>query len=231
MDKKLELSLNEEMLMWTSYRYCIGRKTYVNSLASYMAKKYYPLMSSPQRQNAAFDIRRTIGDCLQFNHPAFKYDGTVSDDERNYLVDLVMWLNENVTKTEDLYNIEKVVCYKEGYGEKYEKKYDTYRHDRDWKHIYDDDINNLIIWESLASLMDDKKHRVITVKNNDKMETMECFETIEKQSVPVENKPGYYQDVNWKWKKCYKPVEWFLKHGEYCASLNEENIVSIENLY
>ena len=66
MIKKPELSLDEEMLMWTSYRYCIGRKTYVNSLASYMAKKYYPLMSASQRQNAAFDIRRTIGDCLQF---------------------------------------------------------------------------------------------------------------------------------------------------------------------
>ena len=27
-------SMDEEMLMWTSYRYCIGRKTYVSSLAN-----------------------------------------------------------------------------------------------------------------------------------------------------------------------------------------------------
>ena len=230
MSKKTELSLDEEMLMWTSYRYCIGRKTYVNSLASYMAKKYYPLMSESQRQKAAFDIRRTIGDCLQFTHPAFKYDGTISDNERNYLVDLTMWLNTNITKTEDLHNIEKIICYKEGYNEKYEKKYDVYRHDREWKHIYDHDIDDLIVWESLASLMDVKKHKMITVKNNDKTEAIECFETIEKQVTPIEGEPGYYQNVNWRWQKCYKPVEWFLKYGEYCASLNEENVIKIEDL-
>ena len=47
MEKKL--SLDDEMIFWTSYRYCIGRHTYVTSLADYMAKKYWDLLSDGQR--------------------------------------------------------------------------------------------------------------------------------------------------------------------------------------
>ena len=47
--KKTQLSLDEEMLFWTSYRYCIGRHTYVNSLAEYMAKKYDGDLNNPNK--------------------------------------------------------------------------------------------------------------------------------------------------------------------------------------
>ena len=39
--KKNKCSMFEEMLMWTSYRYCIGRHTYVTSMAGEMAQNYY----------------------------------------------------------------------------------------------------------------------------------------------------------------------------------------------
>ena len=52
------ITLDEEMLMWTSYRYCIGRQTYVTSLAPYIGKKYYPLMNDSQAQHTAEDIRK-----------------------------------------------------------------------------------------------------------------------------------------------------------------------------
>ena len=85
-EKEKELcSLDEEMLLWTSYRYCIGRKTYVSSLAGYMAKKYYPILSKNGLENNAFDIRRCILDNLQFSPFNFQYEGTVPTKERKPL--------------------------------------------------------------------------------------------------------------------------------------------------
>lgn len=228
--KNEELSLDEEMLMWTSYRYCIGRKTYVSSLAPYIGKKYYALLNNEQRERTAIDIRERIADCLRFDHPGFEYEGTVDRDERNPLVDFVMWLNDNVNSSKDLYNIEKVICYKDGYGKKYDKKYDTLTRTKEWTHIYESDINSLCVWETLASLMDIKKHKNITINFNGEIKTIECFETIEKQIKPINDKEDVYQRVEWKWRKCYKSVESYLKNGEYCGSLNEEYIVKIEDI-
>ena len=56
-----------------------------------------------------------------------------------------------------LYNVEKIVCYKEGYGDKHEKKYDVVKREREWTHIYESDFDNLFVWEDLASLFDKKK--------------------------------------------------------------------------
>ena len=225
-----ELSLDEEMLMWTSYRYCIGRKTYVSSLAPYIGKKYYPLMSDNQRERTAIDIRERIYDCLRFGHPAFEYEGTVDVNERNSLIDLVTWINSNINDTKDLYNIAKIVCYKDGYGEKYDKKYDVLTRKKEWTHIYESDIHDFFAWEELASLMDIKKHKNITVNFNGEVKTIECFETFEKQIEPIEDKEGFYKEVKWKWKKCYKSVERYLENNYNCGSLNEEYIVKIENI-
>ena len=66
-------SMDEEMLMWTSYRYCIGRKTYVSSLASYIAKKYYPILSEQRMLFTAQDIRNEIEDHFNWNSINFYY--------------------------------------------------------------------------------------------------------------------------------------------------------------
>lgn len=228
-NKKEELSLDEEMLMWTSYRYCIGRRTYVSSLASYIGKKYYPLMNDSQRERAAIDIRDRIADCLRFNKPGFEYDGTISREERIPLVDFVMWLNSHVSDTKDLYNVEKVVCFKDGYGDRCEKRYDVYTRGNEWVHIYESDVENLVVWETLASLMDVKRHKNVTIKFNEEIKTIKCFETIEKQVAPINGEEGYYRCVDWKWKKCYKSVESYLTDGEHCGSLNEKYIIKIED--
>lgn len=228
-NKKEELSLDEEMLMWTSYRYCIGRKTYVSSLAPYIGKKYYPLMNDGQRERTAIDIRERISDCLRFCKPAFEYDGTIDRDERIPLVDFVMWLNSHVSDTKDLYNIEKIVCYKDGYGEKYEKRYDVHTRSKEWTHIFESDIEDFLIWETLASLMDVKRHKNVTVNFNGEIKTIKCFETVEKQIEPIEDKEGYYRRVEWKWRKCYKSIDSYLNDGEHCGSLNEKYIIKIED--
>jgi hypothetical protein len=227
MDTTKRLSVDEEMLMWTSYRYCIGRKTYVNSLASYIGRKYYHLMSDDQCEHAANDIRECIADCLRYGHPAFEYDGTIPHTERNVIVDYTNWLNEHVSTPEDLYHISKVICYKDGYNDKYPKKYDVHRNDREWKHVYDDDIDNLLVWEMLASLFNKKKHKMVTISINGEEQTFECFEIIEKATIPCEDNPHYLKNVAWGWKVSYMPVERFLERGEYGASLNDEYIINV----
>lgn len=228
-NKKQELSLDEEMLMWTSYRYCIGRKTYVNSLASYIGKKYYPLLSDAQAEHTANDIRNCIGDCLHFSHPSFFYDGTVSNEERNPLSDYVTWISNNVKNKEDLYYIDKLVCYKDGYGDKYEKKIDVVRKEREWTHIYESDFSDLFVWEDLASLFDRKNHKLITTNFNGEEKTIECFKSWTHVKKEIENQPGYYMSVEWKWVPCWKSVEGYLTSGEYCGILNDEYIVDIKN--
>ena len=59
--KKVEhCSLFEEMLMWTSYRYCIGRHTYVVTMAYDIAQHYYNKLTDEQKEHAADDIRQQI---------------------------------------------------------------------------------------------------------------------------------------------------------------------------
>lgn len=227
---KKELSIDEEMLMWCAYRYAIGRRTYVSALAPYIGKTYYDKLSDNRLEFTALDIRRSIGDCLRFGHPGFEYEGTVSDNERNPLSDYVLWITNNVSTKEDLYNVEKIVCYKKGYGDKYEKEYDVVKREREWTHIYESDFDNLFVWEDLASLFDKKNHKIVTVNYNNEVKEIECFESWRQVTEPIKDQPGCVRSVAWKYERCYKSVESYLKDGEYCGSLNPEYIVSIRNL-
>lgn len=227
---KKELSMDEEMMMWCAYRYAIGRKTYVSALAPYIGKTYYNKLSDDRREFTALDIRRRIEECLRFAHPGFEYEGSVSDNERNPLSDYVSWITNNVTSKEDLYNIEKIVCYKDGYGEQYEKKYDVVKHERKWTYIYESDFENLFVWEDLASLFDKKNHKIVTVKYNNKIQEIECFESWAHVTEPVKDQPGYVRSVEWKYEKCYKSVESYLDEGEYCGAIYPDYIVSVRNV-
>lgn len=229
-NKEKELSLDEEMLMWTSYRYCIGRKTYVNSLASYIGKKYYNLLSDKQAEHTANDIRSQIEECLRFNHPSFVYEGSVMREERNPLSDYIKWITDNVNQKEDLYNIKQITCYKDSYGANYEKKFDVVRQEREWTYVYESDFSDLFVWEDLASLMDKKKHKLITVEIDGKTETIECFQSWSHVLEEIKEQPGYYKSVQWKWTPCWKSVENYLTYGEHCGCLREEYIVEIKDI-
>ena len=66
MTKKNQCTLFEEMLMWTSYRYCIGRKTYVSTMAHEMAQYFYDRLPDMRMEQTVEDIRREIYDKLRF---------------------------------------------------------------------------------------------------------------------------------------------------------------------
>ena len=63
----------ERMLMWTSYRYCIGRHTYVVTMADEMAEHYYSRLDDAEKLHTAIDIRREIMTHLSYTLP-FDFD-------------------------------------------------------------------------------------------------------------------------------------------------------------
>lgn len=227
--QKETLSLDEEMLMWTSYRYCIGRKSYVNSLASYIGKKYYHLLSDERAEITAQDIRRCISDTLHFGAITFTYEGSVSEKERDALSDFLIWLTENVTDSKDLHNIDTITCYKDSYKADAPKKYFTTKTHRLHLDAYEHDFSDLIVWHTLSSLFDKKNHKILTVNYNGEEKKVEAFECWCKKIAPIENEPNYYRAVPWKYTKAYITVEAYLNKGEHAPYVNEEYIIKIED--
>ena len=219
-------SMDEEMLMWTSYRYCIGRHTYVSSLAPYIGQKYYNILSDDRLEFTAKDIRDCIKDALGFRF--FEYDWSIRR-ERKPLDDFFNWVNSNIYSDNDWKGIHSIVCYeKDG-----EILYDVNRGMRNTLEKHECDFSDLIIWETLASFFDKKNYKRVTVEYNGVKENIICFETWTKVLKPTKKTDGimhYYEPIPWKYKKCLKSVDEYLRKGERAGTLNEEYILSIENL-
>lgn len=94
-------SLFEEMLMWTSYRYCIGRHTYVTSLAGEIAQHYYNRLSDERMEFTAADIRKEISDKLQWLPFNFKIHRMYDSDPFNPLDALLTFIQKNSIDTID----------------------------------------------------------------------------------------------------------------------------------
>lgn len=225
--KKQQCSLDEEMLMWTSYRYCIGRKSYVNTLAPYIGQKYYPILSEERREFTALDIRRSISDCLRLNTPSFEYEYSVCEKERNAVADYLTWLNENIKDSKDLANVKKITCYKDSYKKDAPKLIEVTTSSRSHRECYESDFSDLLIWEELASLFDKPRHKWITVNYNGKKECIECFEVWRKTYEPISE--GLFKPVAWKYEKEWKSVKHYLERGQQAGCLNKKFITKIED--
>lgn len=229
MKKEQGLSLDEEMLMWCAYRYCIGRQTYVTSLAHYIGKKYYPLMNDDKAQHTAIDIRNCIADVLNHGTLTFQYDGTVMGEERDALSDLLFWLNDNVESGKDLVGIDTIECYKDDYKAESPKKFFVTKKSHYELPKYEHDFSDLLGWHKLSSLFDRKNHVNVLVNYEGKEEWIECFSSWRKTC--VKEKDGqYYRSLPWKYERVYIGVENYLKRGEYAGYLNEDYIVRIEKI-
>lgn len=229
MEKEQRLSLDEEMLMWTSYRYCIGRQTYVTSLAPYIGRKYYQLMSDSQAQHTTEDIRNCIADVLNHGTLTFQYDGTVSRDERDSLSDFLTWINDNVVSEKDLIGIDTIECFKENYKQGSTKQFFVTKMNHHELQKYETDFSDLLEWYKLSSLFDRKSHVNVLVNYNGKEEWIECFYSWRKTCVKDNDGP-FYRQVPWKYEKVLYGVDHYLSRGLYAGSLNEEYIVKIENI-
>lgn len=222
------LSLDEEMLMWTSYRYCIGRQTYVTSLAPYIGRKYYPLMNDEKSQHTAEDIRKCIADTLNHGTLTFKYDGTVARDERDALGDFLTWINNNVVSEKDLIGIDTIECFKENYKQGSTKQFFVTKMNHHELQKYETDFADLLEWHKLSSLFDRKNHVNVLVNYDGNEEWIECFYSWRKTCVK-ENDGPYYRQVPWQYEKALYGVDNYLTIGEYAGSLNEDYILKIES--
>ncbi|MCF0114070.1 MAG: hypothetical protein HUJ56_01865 [Erysipelotrichaceae bacterium] len=222
-------SIDEEMLMWTSYRYAIGRKTYVSSLASYMAHKYYPILTKQRLEFSAQDIRSCITDVLHCGFADFRYDGSVSYEEREGLPDLLRWINDNVNKDEDLIGINSIWVYKDGYSKDHPKLYRVCRETPARMRSFFDDYHDLLLWNDLASCFDVRNHKMLTFPNGNQER---CFESWiqDNEFVKEENGYKYYQPVKFRYKMVYRSVEDFVARGERCGLIYPEDAISIDNV-
>lgn len=226
--KKQEISIDEEMLIWTSYRYCIGRKTYVSTLAPYIGKKYYDLLSDERLDFMARDIRSCIYDQLRFNIVSFHYEGSVFEKERNALDDFLTWINENITKDSDWLGIKEIICYKDSYSDDAPKKFEIRKSDRVTLKPFQSDFEDLLIWEKLASLFDKKNYKKVLIEFNGKEEEILCFEVWQRDLEETEEQ-GVYLYKEWKYRKVLISVENYAKNGERAGYLDPKYIKSIKN--
>ena len=226
--KKQEISIDEEMLIWTSYRYCIGRKTYVSTLAPYIAKKYYDLLSDERLDFMARDIRSCIYDQLRFNTVSFKYEGSGFEKERNALGDFLTWINENIKKDSDWASIKEIICYKDSYSEDAPKKFEIRKSDRVTLKPFQSDFDDLLTWEKLASFFDKKNYKKVLIKFNGKEEEILCFEVWQRDLEETE-KQGVYLYKEWKYRKVLISVENYIEKGEGAGYLYPKYIKSVKN--
>ena len=220
-----QCSLFEEMLMWTSYRYCIGRHTYVTSLAGEMAQHYYNRFSDERMEFTATDIRREIYDKLQWLPFNFNINRMYDSDSFNPLDVLLTFIQKNNIDTiDELYKYSSIE-YDAHNGEYMcEIKKPTIK-----SYFSSSDIEDLIPWENLAACFDKKNHKIVTTEYEGKTETHRCFKSWKKVSVPCEDKPGYYRTSELGWTPIWIVVDDYLKTGNTNRYLIDEFITKVED--
>ena len=224
--EKEQCSLFEEMLMWTSYRYCIGRHTYVTSLAGEMAQHYYNRLSDERMEFTARDIRREIYDKLQWLPFNFKIHRVYDSDPLNPLDALLTFIQKNNIDTIDsLYKYANL---------RYDAHIDEYKFEIKNPTIKSyfsiSDIEDLIPWENLAACFDKKNHKIVTTEYDGKIETHRCFKSWKRVSVPCEDKPGYYNVSEFGWIPIWVVVDEYLKTGNTNRYLADEFITKVEDI-
>ena len=213
----------ERMLMWTSYRYCIGRHTYVVTMADEMAEHYYSRLDDEEKLNTAIDIRREILTHLRYTLPFdFDIDSYATERELNPLKTL-MWFfeREGVKSVKDLYGYSYV-----GYDAR-DNEFDVRKcepNERRRFSIYD--IEDLIPWERLASCFDVSQHCIVTMKDG---QQVRAFTSWERNVIPTEEK-GYYRNADFGWHEVLVPLAEYVK-GNAQLRINEALVTKIDYEY
>lgn len=218
--------LFEEMLMWTSYRYCIGRKSYVSSMAGDIASHYYGRLSDERLEFTANDIRQEIFDRLRFLPFGFNIHRTYNSDKFNP-IDVLF----NFIEIEKIDSIDKFaeycdVEYDSHAGEyRFEKKIPTIK-----SYFSESDISDLLEWETLASCFDKKNHKIAVCEIDGGIEEIECFKAWIRKTVQIEDNPGYYRYVGFGWKPVWIPLKNYLEAPHLKTYMNEDSIKELKDM-
>ena len=223
--KQRKCSIDEEMLMWTSYRYCIGRKTYVNTLANYIASHYYHILSDERKQFTSKDIKDCINQVLSLSTPSLRYNGNVSYDNRDGLDDLIKYLNENVNEEKDLIGIQSIEVIQKSYTNP-EKYYETSPLNRN-RTILDFDLQDLLIWYNLAQCFNIKDYKKVWYKTDSDEASVLCFKTW--MNKYIESEEGFHYRSRFKYEERYIPVNDYLSNPSIIRYINPESILKIED--
>ena len=213
----------ERMLMWTSYRYCIGRHSYVVTMADEMAEHYYHRLGYAEKLHTAIDIRREILTQIRLALPFdFDIDAYAPERELNPLKTLMRFFErEGVKSIKDLYGYSYV-----GYDAR-ENEFDVRKCEPKTIQILQPyDIEDLIPWERLASCFDVSRHCLVTMKDG---QQVRAFTSWERNVVPAEEK-GYWRSADFGWHDVLVPLDEFLK-GRSNLTINEDLIAEIYNDY
>lgn len=201
-----------EDLLWTSYRYCIGRHSYVCSYAFNMADYFYDRLSDDHKIHYAKDIRDCIAECLERSSFNFTYDWTVPN--KRPLEDFIECLNS----LEDVSNITHIEAYIED-GKMNYSICRTSSHPDMW------DIIDLLPWMDLASLFDVSNHKLVTCDNGETIRVYESYvqrrEECEESGNLVFGKP-----IAWKYDKVYRPVNDKLSN----ITINPKHIINVQSI-
>ena len=213
----------ERMLMWTSYRYCIGRHTYVVTMADEMAEHYYHRLDDAEKLHTAMDIRREIMTQLRLVLPFdFDIDAYAPDRGLNPLKTLMRFFErEGVKSIKELYNY-----YYVGYDAR-ENEFDVRKCEpKPMQILQPYNIEDLIPWERLASCFDVSRHCLVTMKGG---QQVRAFTSWERNTIPAEGK-GYWRSADFGWHEVLVPLDEYIK-GRSNLTINEDLIAEIYNDY
>lgn len=222
-------SVDEEMMMWCSYRYAIGRQTYVTTLANYIATIYYTRLTPERKQFIAKDIKNCIDQVLSLGQPCFRYDGNVSYDNRDSLNDLIIWLNENIKEEKDLVGVGEIICKQKSYSNP-EKEYTTIPA-RYNKTICDLGISDLLCWYNLAQLFNIKDYKLVHYKKDNGEEgTIKAFETwMPAIKEYTEGSQVFHVSSRYNFEKIYIGVDRYSSLPNNYSYINPDFITKVED--
>lgn len=221
--KQKECSLDEEMLMWTSYRYCIGRKTYVTDLAYYMAQKYYPILSDNRLSFTSEDIHKEIYDHLRWLPFDFNVHRMYSEEKLKPLDYIFEFINrENITSEKEFCSIARLEYHVREDKFEYEKKEPTIK---DYFNFHSD-VVDLLPWNDLANCFDKSCHKTLTLIDGTEIT---AFPSWVEKTRPVEGKEGYVTTEGcFGYERVWKSVEDFVNGRGRYKYIPEENIKKID---
>ena len=226
-NKNTGCSLFEEMLMWTSYRYCIGRHSYVVSMANDIAAHYYNKLNNAQKIHASKDIRETIFDKLRFGGVELKIERFYSSEEFNPIKTVLQFINqENIQSVEEYANYAKITY------DAHSNTYSATKHTPSIKtYMSVMEIEDLIPWEDLASLFDLNNHKIAKLIDGSEIEV---FPSWTRKTYPIDDesvntKFMTYRSCEFGWEQVWRPVDKGA-NGNFNFIVPTENIVELKSL-
>lgn len=208
-----------ENLLWTSYRYCIGRTTYTTQYAYDIARELCDVFDDEKRKEFARDILHEIEYCMHVKGvPFFIHDYSTDKNQIDALALYIDYMNSQteLTNYNDTKLIKRINC-----DVYYDNNitYNVERHANDTNgFIKIDMFMDLLPWHDLACVLDTRKHYVIKTKNN------QCVECIKSYICEVRGTDIGNTIIPFKYREVYKPID-CLDNSSY---IQEQMIMNIE---